>query len=166
MFCPTGSVLFQCIKSIIDIIGLFCQDGLWTLTPSRSINTQKTELCVHVPGQYPAILTSCQVNLPICATYQQSIQGIYQCQWVAEEVNLQHIDYVMSLKICKNRGYSLCCINVNSSRQLKTAQYYGIYCITCGLSTELEVMISIYEIIHIWTTVVGESEEWSSQLIF
>ena len=27
-------------------------------------------------------------------------------------------------------------------------------------------MLSIYEIIHIWTTIVDESEEWSSQLIF
>ena len=29
-----------------------------------------------------------------------------------------------------------------------------------------EVMWSTYEIIHIWTAVVDESEEWSSQLIF
>ena len=29
-----------------------------------------------------------------------------------------------------------------------------------------EMMWSIYEIIHIWTAVVDESEEWSSQLIF
>ena len=28
-----------------------------------------------------------------------------------------------------------------------------------------EMMWSIYEIIHIWTAVVDESEEWSSQLI-
>ena len=27
-------------------------------------------------------------------------------------------------------------------------------------------MWSLYEIIHIWTAVVDESEEWSSQLIF
>ena len=29
-----------------------------------------------------------------------------------------------------------------------------------------EMMWSIYEIIHIWTAVVDESEEWSLQLIF
>ena len=28
------------------------------------------------------------------------------------------------------------------------------------------MMWSIYEIIHIWTAVIDESEEWSSQLIF
>ena len=28
------------------------------------------------------------------------------------------------------------------------------------------MMWSIYDIIHIWTAVVDESEEWSSQLIF
>ena len=28
------------------------------------------------------------------------------------------------------------------------------------------MMWSVYEIIHIWTAVVDESEEWSSQLIF
>ena len=28
------------------------------------------------------------------------------------------------------------------------------------------IMWSLYEIIHIWTAVVDESEEWSSQLIF
>ena len=27
-------------------------------------------------------------------------------------------------------------------------------------------MWSLYEIVHIWTAVVDESEEWSSQLIF
>ena len=29
-----------------------------------------------------------------------------------------------------------------------------------------DVKFSIYEIIHIWTAIVDESEEWSSQLIF
>ena len=29
-----------------------------------------------------------------------------------------------------------------------------------------EIMWSLYEIIHIWTAAVDESEEWSSQLIF
>ena len=31
---------------------------------------------------------------------------------------------------------------------------------------DFKVMWSIYEIIHIWTAVVDEIEQWSSQLIF
>jgi len=42
---------------VIDLILFFV--SLWTLTLSRSINTQKKEL-----GQYPAILTSHLVNNP------------------------------------------------------------------------------------------------------
>ena len=37
--------------------------------------------------------------------------------------------------------------------------------IISAILTKVVVMWSIYEIIHIWTTVVDESEEWSSQLI-
>ena len=38
---------------------------------------------------------------------------------------------------------------------------------TSDIKTQTKVMMwSIYEIIHIWTAVVDESEEWSSQLIF
>jgi len=34
------------------------------------------------------------------------------------------------------------------------------------LPVRSEMMWSLYEIIHIWTAVVDESEKWSSQLIF
>ena len=47
------------------------------------------------------------------------------------------------------------------SHTLGVRSIYWVHILPCS-----EMMWSMYEIIHIWTAVVGESEEWSSQLNF
>ena len=51
-------------------------------------------------------------------------------------------------------------------------EFWLVHCFVCALSYWLIICLiilvlwSIYEMIHIWTSVVDESEEWSSQSIF